>query len=63
MNTQYEVESHINVSLAEAAPDAGRGVEEREEVEGYEDCPPLVVPGVQVDCNQQLREEDGELEE
>ena len=55
--------THIQTPLAETAPDAGEEVEEREEVEGSEDGPPLVLSGVQVHCHQQLGEEHWLLEE
>ena len=46
--------THIDVSLAEAAPETGSDVEEREEVEEGEDGPPLMGASVQVDCHEQL---------
>lgn len=46
--------THVDISLAEAAPEAGSDVEEREEVEEGEDGPPLMRTSVQVDCHQQL---------
>ena len=55
--------THVNISLPEAAPDAGEDVDQWQDVEWSKDGSPLVSPSVQVDSYQQLCEEDGQLEE
>ena len=54
--------THVHISPAKAAPDAGHGVEEREKVERGENGSPEMGCGVQVDSHQQLCQEHWELE-